>query len=225
MEKELIKQKVEEFFIECNVPEEHKKGYSYHIDRFYITLELLRKSNISGKVLEIGGYDAISKLIREEFPNCEYINTDCELREALPYPDNSFDYIINTEVLEHIGEVDVPRRQAFSFYGATNLLKECYRVLKTDCRMFLSTPNVASYVVLEKMLFGMPPWFYYLHFKEYTVPEIQFFLKNTGFKVNYITTAFTCVPEAYFSNIKKFLADSGYSTVDRGDIILSEVTK
>lgn len=57
-----------------------------------------------------------------------YLNYD--LNNGIPLVDNSADVIVCFEIIEHIGK-----------NKGINLLKECYRVLKKDGVLFLSTPN------------------------------------------------------------------------------------
>lgn len=54
--------------------------------------------------------------------------TNGDLTKALPFPNNYFDIIIFTEVLEHIDDEIKP-------------LKEIYRILKNDGKLFLTVPN------------------------------------------------------------------------------------
>jgi len=63
----------------------------------------------------------------------------CDLnKEKLPYPDNQFDIIIFTEVIEHI-------------YNPGFVLKEINRILKPKGKLYLSTPNLIN--IKNKMEF------------------------------------------------------------------------
>jgi SAM-dependent methyltransferase len=225
MTKENIIDIVNKYLKKNNCSNEISIGYSYHIDRFYDTIERLKKTNFNGKVLEIGGYDAISDIIRTKFPDNRYCNTNFDLRHSFPYRDNSFDFIINTEVIEHLSPLDVPSISTFYPVSVENLLKECYRVLRPGGIMFLTTPNVTSYVIIDRVLGGYLPWMYWLHYKEYTVEQIREFLLKANFNIKYIETVYTFIPKDRLMHIENILKSNGYSINNRGDSIVSEVVK
>lgn len=96
----------------------------------------------------------------------------------LKFPDEFFDYVIATDVLEHV--VDV-----------LSLLGEVKRVLKKKGKLILTVPNFARLSNRLRMLFGDPVDI--LHWKKYgdelehlhwfTLPKIEYLLlKETGFK-------------------------------------------
>lgn len=62
--------------------------------------------------------------------------------EELPFPDNSFDRIICTEVFEHVLE-------------PVTILKEIYRVLKNDGIFSLSVPNEKLIILTKKILLNL----------------------------------------------------------------------
>lgn len=62
--------------------------------------------------------------------------------EELPFPDNSFDRIICTEVFEHVLEPE-------------SILKEIYRVLKNDGIFSLSVPNEKLIILTKKILLNL----------------------------------------------------------------------
>lgn len=57
--------------------------------------------------------------------------TPCDLNEGLPYPDESFDYVVCLEVIEHM-------ENPLAF------CRELKRVLRQGGRLFISTPNILS---------------------------------------------------------------------------------
>jgi 2-polyprenyl-3-methyl-5-hydroxy-6-metoxy-1,4-benzoquinol methylase len=64
----------------------------------------------------------------------------CDLNNQIPFEDNSFDICFSTEVIEHL-------------HNPQNLIDETYRVLKPTGILFLSTPNVHSYMQKIRYLF------------------------------------------------------------------------
>ena len=112
----------------------------------------------------------------------------CDIeREALPFEDESFDYLLFTEVIEHLR------------INPVFTMSELYRVLKPGGTLMLETPNLYSlngiynfmvkgrayaccnddiYTEFSKVdkigFFG--------HIREYTTQELQLFLQKLGFK-------------------------------------------
>lgn len=64
--------------------------------------------------------------------------------EKLPYDDNFFDLVIAGEIIEHIFDTDF-------------FLKEIRRILKTDGKLLISTPNIASFGRRLMLLLGINP--------------------------------------------------------------------
>lgn len=71
----------------------------------------------------------------------------CNLEEAIPYGDASFDLVYAGEVIEHI-------------YNPDFMLEECRRVLKPRGLLVLSTPNLQAWYNRVLFLFGIQPIFY-----------------------------------------------------------------
>lgn len=65
-------------------------------------------------------------------------------KNKFPYEDNFFDVIVAGEVIEHIYDTDF-------------FLAETYRILKSEGKLLLSTPNVASLGRRLLLLFGINP--------------------------------------------------------------------
>jgi SAM-dependent methyltransferase len=66
-------------------------------------------------------------------------------REPLPYPPNSFDLVLASEVVEHI-------------YDPGSLLSEVHRVLTSGGKFIVTTPNLASWYNRLALLLGFQPW-------------------------------------------------------------------
>ena len=122
-------------------------------------------TEVSGRVLEIGtgtgyGIDIIAPhaehfttLDKFRSPDLGELPTNVEFVEAtvppLPFADESFDYVVSFQVIEHIR-----RDKAF--------VAEVHRVLKPGGRFIVSTPN-------RPMSLTRNPW----HVREYTAAQLR----------------------------------------------------
>lgn len=148
------------------------------------------------------------------FPKEGWLNTDInvkdednivrlDVRSSFDIPDNSFDYIYSEHLIEHV-----------DYFGAINMLKESYRVLKPGGVLRISTPKLEFLIDL------------YLHpdntlNKEYIeydskrshLPNnpmyiISNFHTNWGHKIIYdIPTLRNLLEECGFRNIKQCNVD------------------
>jgi 2-polyprenyl-3-methyl-5-hydroxy-6-metoxy-1,4-benzoquinol methylase len=99
-------------------------------------------------------------------------------QDPLPFPSESFDLVIFTEVLEHIAITD-----------PCVILGEMRRVLRPGGRMLLSTPNVANLGNVVALIHGenvfWPPEIFYgsvdRHNREYTPGELLRLIEKAGF--------------------------------------------
>lgn len=119
---------------------------------------------VSGNVLEIGtgsgyGIEYITASC-EKFTTVDKYETDIKIPENVLFfklnvppltniPDNTYDYVITFQVIEHIQKDDV-------------FVKEIYRVLKNGGKLIVTTPN-------KKMSLTRNPW----HVREYTISELK----------------------------------------------------
>jgi 2-polyprenyl-3-methyl-5-hydroxy-6-metoxy-1,4-benzoquinol methylase len=93
----------------------------------------------------------------------------------LPFKQNSFDWIIANQILEHL---ESPEK----------FLMEIWNVLKPDGRLFLTTPNRLVYLrprTPKKMVLGLLGWYKIdpTHIKEYTSWELKKLLAKNNFKI------------------------------------------
>jgi 2-polyprenyl-3-methyl-5-hydroxy-6-metoxy-1,4-benzoquinol methylase len=89
------------------------------------------------------------------------------LEETIDFENQSFDVVVAMEVIEHILDTDF-------------LLYEIYRVLKTEGRLIITTPNMASLGKRILLLLGRNPYME----SSYTYPNgavghIRFFTKDS----------------------------------------------
>jgi len=68
-----------------------------------------------------------------------------DLDKGIPFKSNSFDVILNNQVIEHVCNTDL-------------LLREIHRILKPAGYAIISTNNISSWTNIVAMLFGKQPF-------------------------------------------------------------------
>jgi SAM-dependent methyltransferase len=217
-----------------------------HLDRIARTLTLTPPPFRTNRALELGtymhmapvlkcvhGYEEVrgaylgplgkieSKAVtvqgREVF-RCTIDLFDAE-RDRFPYDDESFDLVLACEMFEHM------------LRDPMHMLTEINRVLADGGAMILTTPNVASYLAVARVLeqSGNPQLYSKYpdprgefveaeipHVREYTPRELREAIECAGFEVE---SLFTEIIHGYNCDlwVKDFLARNKYSTALRGE--------
>lgn len=149
-----------------------------------VTSNILEISPLFGHIaitLKVMGYDVsvtdIQSQVERRIEKFKHYNIPilkCDLDyNPLPFPNCSFDYIVFSEVFEHI--------QPFSTQKA---LDEICRVLKPHGKLFFSTPNLQD--LGNRLLFLLGKT--YLdpaHVKEYSFDDLVTMFRRAGFGVIY----------------------------------------
>ncbi len=187
------------------------KGFDASFYRFLDLINLIQKSP-GAKVLDIGiahgfydivlkknyGMDVIGVERQEKIPlYCRMLDEygikvipANITQQAFPFADGSFDTVIFSEIIEHLrGHPLVP-------------LKEIARVLRHGGQMVLSTPNMARFLNIVKLLRGINvvEEFQYrpngpklshvtdtiMHIREYTQQELLQLVNFAGMKIDKI---------------------------------------
>lgn len=186
-----------------------------HMRRFEFTTTLLQAvATPEMRVIDVASYGSLVPILRDLFAisditvtqpfedNCKS-SEDCglpqarqgarypvhidrfDIEERFPYPDQSFDLVLFTEVLEHLA------------YDPVHTLSELNRITKENGWLLLSTPNCASTKSVLKVLLGRNPNFFPAynkrrsldrHNREYTPREVQALMGVTGFEVREFRT-------------------------------------
>ena len=182
-----------------------KSDDKYHVGharRHARTIEILLENGISGKVLELGASYVIPLALEKLKPDLEFYITEFDESkpksgktvlgeslevesysidlesEPIPAPNDFFDFIICSEVVEHM-DVD-----------PMYMMSEINRVLKVGGTLVLTTPNACSTQSIWKILRGYEPYFYmqyqkdrnpYRHNYEYSPLSLNILLKASGF--------------------------------------------
>lgn len=98
-------------------------------------------------------------------------------KEPLPFDDEYFDFVILTEVIEHINDYD-------------SVILEIKRVLKKWWKLLVTTPNMVSISSRIRIFFGFPltsQSFEKSHIRFFRFIDLEWILKNHGF-VNFVST-------------------------------------
>jgi glycosyltransferase involved in cell wall biosynthesis/SAM-dependent methyltransferase len=184
----------------------------HHTSRFVKTLEMTPAGDPSKSILEMGAYMQITpalkfqlcygkvrgcyfgrlghtdhkSLIAEDGQSfeCDVDHFDAE-RDIYPYPSESFDTVLNCELIEHL------------FGDPMHMMSEINRILKPGGHVLITTPNLGSLRAISGILQGYHPSFFpaYIrprkedeepearHNREYVPMEIQHLLTDSGFEV------------------------------------------
>ncbi len=217
-----------------------------HITRIGRTLTLVPPPKSSKRVLELGAYMHMTPALqcvlgytevrgayfgplgkvdeksvtvggREVF-HCFVDLFDAE-KDRYPYEDGRFETVLACEIFEHM------------LHDPMHMLIEMHRVLEEGGALILTTPNVASYTAVARVLeqSGNPQLYskypYPLgefadteipHVREYTPPELREAIESAGFEIENL---FTEVIAGYNTDlwVKKFLENNKYSSALRGE--------
>lgn len=197
---ETLKNSSDGSYIELDKDKEIQYMYS-HKYRFEKIFRMIPNTSDSLRILDIGT-TPFTFFLKETFPHYQISTLDrtnllaercrlkgidlkvCDLDEVLiPYPDEAFDLVIFSEVLEHI------------FAPPSELLLEVKRILAKDGTLILGVPNIATILNRIKLLFGITPldhpdalfkkgWVHgHGHIHEYTMKEIGSIVESCGFKI------------------------------------------
>lgn len=151
-----------------------------HVRRYSLSLSWIPEGE--GRLLDpASGAGHFSEVLRDrrrytlETPG--YFNLE---KDRAPYPDATFDGVVLMEVLEHFTS------------DPMFALGDLNRVLKPGGFLFLTTPNLASWSALHRLIHHESPYLYGLyirqgdtdrHNREYTVREVGQLVTAAGFRV------------------------------------------
>lgn len=228
-------------------PDDAARQYlEVHINRIGRTLGLVPAPKNSGRILELGtymhmapalqcvhGYKGVrgtyygpvgcveEKIVtvkgREVF-RCFVDLFDAE-KDRYPYEDGRFETVLACEMFEHM------------LHDPMHMLLETNRVLEDGGTLILTTPNVASFTAVARVLeqSGNPQLYSKYadprreyaeteigHVREYTPPELREAIESAGFEMENL---FTEVIPGYGTEswVRDFLVRNGFSPAFRGE--------
>ena len=132
--------------------------------------------------------------------------------DGIPFPDDSFDLAIFSEVIEHLPNSPKP------------LLAEMYRVLRKGGWIILTTPNLVSFKKRILTLYGLSTRspiksFYQMegypigtvyrgHNREYTLEEIEYMLSQENFTIESAKTTDFAPPKGPAISLRELINDT-----------------
>lgn len=139
--------------------------------------------NVTGIVMNLDEYwEPDQRQFARQFQEASVAIVRADIaNEPFPLPDKSFDTVLFTEVLEHIGTFPL------------NVMKEIFRVLAPGGIMILTTPNVWHLSNRIRCIFGKTPFVsledmislpvHMRHSREYKKAEVETLVTMGGFEI------------------------------------------
>ena len=228
-------------------PDEGARQYlEVHVPRIGRTLGLVPPPRSSGRVLEMGAYMQMTPALKcvlgyrevrgayfgplgrvdeksvtvggKEAFRCFVDLFDAE-KDRYPYPDGHFEAVLACEIFEHM------------VHDPMHMLIEMQRVLEDGGTLVLTTPNVASFTAVARVLeqSGNPQLYSKYpdprgeyadteipHVREYTPLELREVVESAGFEVESLFTE-TIPGYGTEDRMRDFLTRNQYSAAYRGE--------
>lgn len=242
-----LTREIEQFVRSLDMPDQDARNYlEIHIGRIVRTLSLTPPPLRTGRVLELGAYMHMTPALQCVLGYQEvrgayfgplgrtdkktaavqgktvfecYVDLFDAEKDRYPYDDAHFDCVLACEIFEHF------------LHDPMHMLFECRRVLTEGGSLVLTTPNVASYTGVARVLesSGNPQLYSKFpnpkgefadteipHVREYTPQELTETLNSAGFEVDYLVTE---IAPGYHAHVwvEDFLKRHNYSTDLRGE--------
>ena len=121
-----LKNQLEDFLRECKISKKKGRLLEIGFKNGYF-LEEARKNGF-----DVYGTEVSKEYLKETKKRFPKINIVLEKNNRIPYEDNSMDFVVSFQVLEHVASLD-------------DVLKEAYRVLRPGGLMYQVFPNYNSF--------------------------------------------------------------------------------
>ena len=238
---------VKDFVRSIDQPDQSARNYlEIHLDRIARTMSMVPAPKRTGRALELGAYMHMTPALHcvfeyeevrgayfgklgridsksvsvggKEVFRCFVDHFDAD-RDRFPYEDNRFDLVLCCEMIEHL------------LLDPMHMLTEIQRVLDDGGTLILTTPNVANFTAVARMLHcGANPQVFSMypnprgefrdsefpHVREYSPWELDEAVRSAGFDIDYLFTE-KIGNYTYDDWVRRFLERYGYPTEMRGE--------
>ena len=248
MPKPRLAREIEAFVRSMDMPDEGARNYlGVHIARIVRTLSITPGPTKTSRVLELGAYMHMTPALgcvlgytevrgayygplgRSDHKQVKVggkVVFECEVdlfnaeKDRYPYSDETFDTVLACEIFEHF------------LHDPMHMLLECRRVLIDGGSIVLTTPNIASWTAVARVLYqnGNPQLYSkyanpvgeyadteFGHMREYMPAELEEALVCAGFEVDYLFTESAPTYESNEADMRDFVKKNGFPTHLRGE--------
>ncbi len=161
--------------------------FDIHKLRFLHSFEILYPLVAPGSVVaDLGGRGPLAVFFSAD-RGSNLIDVKTDLREPFDVESECCDWVICTEVIEHIKDknsTEISELEAFNYSGVNNILSESARILRPGGKIFITTPNAASFTSLYKWLYGELPYMDPNHVREFTVDLLNEVCLKSGLELD-----------------------------------------
>lgn len=157
----------------------------WHDSRYIQSLIYLQNIIVpQSRILNLGQAGTFDLVLQTLGVYCD--TTPFDIRYPFPIESEQYDLILMMEVIEHLKDqeiADIGKTGSFESTGILNALNEAKRVVVPNGHLFLTTPNVAGYKSLFRLLNQEHPFTYPLHTKELTINCVKDYLNQTKWQI------------------------------------------
>lgn len=159
-----------------------------HVLRYKKSIEYIKPYIKNGmKILNVGGEGTIIDELFSTFAKDIIVeNTECDIRYDFITNYDTYDLIISLEVIEHLKDRDssyIPALATQVNSGIWNFFVNCNRLLDINGLLFVTTPNMNSYLNILNLINYKNPNFFTPHPKEISKDEIYHFNNVCNFNI------------------------------------------
>jgi SAM-dependent methyltransferase len=158
-----------------------------HAKRFAATMAAVELRLPKGtRILDVGWPTVFTDLLIREGYGVQQAGWD--IRNQWPHESGSLDCVFLMEVIEHLKDPDGSTFDEFLHAGLNSALAEAKRCLKEGGMLLITTPNIASYGSISRLLRGQNPMLFKPHVREYAPGEVEWWVHQAGLKVVEVST-------------------------------------